>query len=231
MKVNGVNIKEYGGKQLKVERQPPQIMGSYEWVDGAPIPQRTNEKIEASNLIVYMMFKGEERDEIVRNISLFTALFRGEAIIKLDGYKGYFKGYLKGSNVEKTIVKEIYKFKIDLDGYFFDDEKIEKIDENETYICVDGSRETPCTISLYAKNNTGKYEISGDFGDISIDVITKGDEIVINGETGIITKNGENAFETVDLWEFPVLHPGENKITVADVENVDVKITYRPMWL
>ena len=56
-------IKEYGGKQLKVERQPPQIMGSYEWVDGAPIPQRTNEKIEASKLIVYMMFKGEERDE------------------------------------------------------------------------------------------------------------------------------------------------------------------------
>lgn len=68
MKVNGVNIKEYGGKQLKVERQPPQIMGSYEWVDGAPIPQRTNEKIEASKLIVYMMFKGEERSRPARGV-------------------------------------------------------------------------------------------------------------------------------------------------------------------
>lgn len=231
MKVNGVDAKQYGGKQLKVERQAPKNIGSYEWVEGAAVPRRTDQNITASTLNIYMKFKGKERDEIIRNMSSFLNLFGNEAEIILDGYKGAFRGYLTTSDIEKTIIKERYTLQIELDGYFYDNEVTENIDAAEKYICVAGSRKTPCIIRVRAIETLTNYKISGTFEDITIETLAAGETIIINGEMGIITINGQNAFENVDLWEFPVLQPGENKITITNSEIADVAIMYKPMWL
>ena len=231
MKLKGVDVGRFGAKQLKVERQAPQEMGTYEWVEGAAIPRSTEENITASTLIVHMKFSGCERDEIIRNISSFLALLKGETDIKLDGYKGTFRGYLKASNIEKTIVKEKYRLQIELEGYFFDEEQTEEINQKENYIYVSGSRKTPCTIKARAIRELVNYRITGEFGTISIESLEAGKEIVINGENGTVTVNGENAFSKIDLWKFPELIPGENKITITDETAAEVSITYKPMWL
>ena len=75
------------------------------------------------------------------------------------------------------------------------------------------------------------YSITGEFGTITIESLEAGNEIVINGENGTVTVNEENAFSKVDLWEFPELMPGENKITITDETAAEVSITYKPMWL
>lgn len=231
MKVNGVDVKRYGGKQLKVERQAPQDICAYEWVDGAAVPHPTDQNTTASLLSVYMKFKGEERDEIARNISLFLSLFGGGAEIILDGYKGAFHGYLTASNIKKTIIKERYTLQIELDGYFYDNEETEIIDAAEKYIDVAGSRKTPCIITAHAIEALTNYTIGGAFEDITIETLAAGETIIIDGEKGTVTINGENAFETVDLWTFPVLQPGKNKVTVTDSAIADVTIAYKPMWL
>lgn len=231
MKVNGVDAKQYGGKQLKVERQAPKNIGAYEWVEGAAVPRHTDQNITASTLSVYMKFKGKERDEITRNISMFLNLFVGEAEIVLDGYKGAFHGYLTTSNIKKTIVKERYTLQIELDGYFHDKEETEIIDAAEKYIYVAGSRKTPCIITVHAIEALTSYKIGVAFEDIAIETLAAGETIIINSEKGTATINGQNAFETVDLWTFPVLQPGENKITITDAGAADVTIAYKPMWL
>lgn len=231
MKIKGVDVGRFGAKQLKVERQAPQEMGTYEWVEGAAIPRSTEENITASTLIVHMKFSGSERDEIMRNISSLLTLLTGETKIILDGYKGTFCGYLKTSNIEKTIVKEKYRLQIELEGYFFDEDQTEELKQIETYMYVSGSRKTPCTIHVKAKKELVNYSITGDFGTITIESLETGHEIVINGENGTVTVNGENAFSKIDLWKFPELIPGENKITITDETAAEVSITYKPMWL
>ena len=51
----------------------------------------------------------------------------------------------------------------------------------------------------------------------------------MNGETGLITEDGEIKAGEVEMWELPSLMPGENTITVD--ENVNLTISFLPRYL
>ena len=94
-----------------------------------------------------------------------------------------------------------------------------------------GTRETPCVVKVYAKENLENYAISG-FGesDIIIEDAAAGETIVIDGMTGMVTSNGASAFDRVDLWEFPVLRTGETSLSFSSASAI-VKMRYKPMWI
>ena len=54
--------------------------------------------------------------------------------------------------------------------------------------------------------------------------------MIIDGEKGLVTIDGINAFSNVNMWEFPRLKVGDNAVLLSsDIANVSVK--YMPMWI
>lgn len=231
-KVNGIDFEEYGAKQLTVDVQPPTIVTNYEWITRALKPTEFETTVQMGHLKIAVYFKGNNRNDIIRAASKFMSNFTRSCELELDGYQGIYKGFITDDNYKKTIARNRYTMNLEFDGYFIDDEQEIIFDgETEGVLSVTGTRETPCIVEIYAKNSLNNYVISG-FGDddIIIETLESGKTAVIDGNKGLITVDGENAFNIVDLWEFPKLAAGETVLTFSSVQ-AKVSIRYMPIWI
>lgn len=233
MKINGIDTRTLGGEQLKVELQPPEMVVNKELPSGAITPLELNNDIPLSRMNVDIYMKGRNEQEVRRSLSEIMALVKDSCVIDLDGYKDQFKGYLTGSSFEKTITKKRVIAKLRFDGYFFGEQIIRTFEprENALTIVVDGTRPTPCIIRCTALMSVTDYTITGfRGGPITINHIGQNGILVIDGEKGLVTINGDNAFDRIDMWRFPELDPGSSIITTSD-RSIDVEICYRPRWI
>ena len=232
MKVNNIDIRKYDAKQLTVDVQPPSIYANYEWTNGATIPTEFATEVKAGHLRLAVYFKGKNRNEIIRTASEFMKNFTKSCDLELDGYKGKYRGFMTANNYSKTIAKDRYILNLEFDGFFYDEELEIVIDGKTTasFYRV-GSRVAPCIVEIHAKSELKNYTIGG-FGDsdIVVESLEKGKTIVINGHDGLVTMDGVNAFEMVNLWEFPTLTSDETMLTFSSAE-ASVKIRYMPMWI
>lgn len=71
---------------------------------------------------------------------------------------------------------------------------------------------------------------TGEELDIVIRNITPEKKIVIDGETGLITEDGEVKIEDVDIWALPTLMPGENQIRTNN-NWLRVTVRYKPRFM
>ncbi len=71
---------------------------------------------------------------------------------------------------------------------------------------------------------------TGDDLDIVIRNIKPEQKIIIDGETGLITENGEAKIEDVDIWELPTLQPGINVIRTNN-NWLRIKVNYKPRFM
>lgn len=232
MKVNNIDIRKYDAKQLTVDIQPPSIYANYEWLDGAAIPTEFATEVKAGHLRLAIYFKGENRNDIIRTASEFMRNFAKSCDLELDGYKGKYRGFMTANDYSKTIAKDRYVLNLEFDGFLYDEELEIVIDGKTTasFYRV-GSRVAPCIMEVHAKSELTNYTIGG-FGDsdIIVESLEMGKTVVIDGITGLVTIDGENAFESVNLWEFPKLASEETTLTFSSTE-AEVKIRYMPMWI
>lgn len=232
MKVNGIDARRYNAKQLTVEIQPPAIAINYEWLPGALQPTEFKTDITAGHLKMCVYFRGRDRNSITRMMSEFMLNFTAACDLELDGYKGKYRAFLTADDFEKTIAKRRYKLNLEFDGYFYDDEITVVFDGmmSGSFLMI-GSRKTPCIVSVYAKNTLTNYVIKGLTEDgITILNLEIGKTIIIDGIRGMVTLSGENAFDNVDLWEFPAVKTGETTLAFSN-DKAKVTIRYHPMWI
>ncbi|WP_455618820.1 phage distal tail protein [Eisenbergiella sp.] len=232
MKVNGIDARKYNAKQLSVEVQPPLVAVNYEWIKNAIMPTEFKTDIELGHVKIQVYFRGKDRNSIIRSMSEFMGNFTKSCDLELDGYKGKFRGFMTADDFEKTGTKRRYKLNIEFDGYFYDDELEILFDgvSSGSFFLV-GSRKTPCIVEVYAKKALTNYKISG-FGsdDIIIESLAAGKAAVIDGAKGIVTVDGENAFDKINLWEFPAISTGETTLMFSNT-GAKVSIRYKPMWI
>lgn len=232
MKVNGIDAKKYNAKQLTVDIQPPAEPINFEWMDKAVSPTEFDTHVKMGHLKLAVYFMGKDRNSIIRMMSKFMKNFVESCDIELDGYQGIYRSYMTTNDYQKTIKKNRYILNIEFDGYFYDKEETVEFDgKTAGEIYVKGTRKTPCIIEVYAKSALNKYTIQG-FGDeeIIIESLNTGKTIIIDGSKGIVTKDGQNAFDQVDIWELPVLQPGKTTFAFTN-GNAKVTIRYKPMWI
>ena len=179
MKVNGIDIRKYDAKQLTVDVQQPPISVNYEWITGALLPIEFETNIKMGHLKLSVYFKGKNRNSIIRLASEFMANFKQSCDLELDGYKGKYKGFMTSNDYEKTIVKDRHILNLELDGFFYDDELEIVFDGKATATLYRvGSRDVPCIIEIYAKNNLINYTIKGfEENDIVIKTLEAGKKI------------------------------------------------------
>ena len=142
---------------------------------------------------------------------------------------------MTGNALSKTITKTRYTAEFKFTGYWFSDEvSLNWQGAYEAIFEAQGNRATPCRLTITATEYIEKLRINGlSCGEIIIDTIPRGATVIIDGETGFATMDGENKFKDVSLMEFPYLTTGQEKehhLIFSD-NNALVTLQYKPMWL
>lgn len=232
MKVNGIDIRKYNARQLTVEIQPPSVSVNYEWLPGALRPIEFKTDTKAGHLKVCVYFRGRDRNRIIHTMSEFMSNFTAVCDLELNGYKGKYRGFLTADDFEKTIAKNRYKVNLEFDGYFYDDEisiVFDGVTSGDFYMA--GSRKTPCVVEVYAKSALTNYVMKGlGDDDITIQSLAGGKTVIIDGIRGVVLLDDVNAFDKVDLWEFPSLKVGKTTLIFSN-NKARIKIRYHPMWM
>ena len=231
MIINGKDIREYGAKQLTVEIQPPKIKPAYEMMTRALLPVEYDTDIPLGTMKLTIYFIEKNRMLLERTLSSFMAQFEKSCIIgQIKGYKGSWKGFLTNSSYKKTLVLEKNILELTLEGYFFDEEETAVFDgKTSGKLYAQGSRKTPAMIEVTAKDALTNYKITLNGEAYTIKSLGAGKTIVIDGK-GKVTLDGVNAFDVVDLWEFPRVTSGENEVTFSSTQ-AKVTIRYVPLWI
>lgn len=232
MKINGIDIRKYDAKQLTTDVQPPSFSNSYEWLTGAALPTEFETEVQMGHLKLSIYFKGKDRNNIIRAASEFMSNFTKACKMELDGYKGTYIGFITTNDYEKKNVKQRYIVNLEFDGFFVDDDLSIIFDgKTSASFYKVGTRDTPCVVEVYAKNTLTNYTIAGlGDDDIIVESLTAGKTVVIDGKTGLVTIDGANAFDKVNIWTFPVLKTGETALKFSDTK-ARVTIRYTPMWI
>lgn len=232
MKVNGIDVRKYNAKQLTVEVLPPSISLNYEIIPGALTPIEFDTDIPLGKINICMYFRGEDRNKIIRQMSAFLANFTKACNLDIDGYKGKYRAFATSSDYDKMKVKNRYKLNIVCKGYFYDDEVTLEYEgvKNATIERI-GTRKAPVTIEIQAKHNVEDFVIEGFEDNITIEHLSEGQTITIDGESGLVNMSGVNAFNLVDLWKFPAITAERMDLSFNNSDDVIVKIRYKPMWL
>lgn len=231
MKINGVDIRTYGAKQLTVEVQPPRMAVSYEMLEKALLPVEYKTDIALGSMKMTLYFREKNRAMLQRTLSSFMEQFEKSCTIEeIRGYKGKYKGFLQEDSYTKTLMQEKKILELSFDGYFFDEER-EVVFDGKTSgkLYAEGSRKMPCVVEVTAKTALENYQVTLNEEEYVIEKLESGKTITIDG-AGKVTMDGSNAFHVVDLWEFPRLHSGENALAFSS-EQAKVSIRYVPMWI
>lgn len=94
-----------------------------------------------------------------------------------------------------------------------------------------GNIKTPLIIKLLPKVDVALLDLKINENVIKLQNITNNTEVIVDGSEFTVTKNGVIDFTLVnDLWEFPILLPGDNTVLV-DNENIEVSIMYTPRYV
>ena len=232
MLINSINIKSFNAKLLKVDIQTQELSNSSEWLDNSLSPLFLANKKQFKKIDLEIAFKGASRTEILNNISNFMSKLINEVILTLDKYDHKYKVILKENSTEKTISKNLYKKKLSFIGYEFSDEVIENLDRITTKtINVAGNLLTPATVEITPSIDIIDLQINGLSNDsIIIKNLHANKKIIINSEDATVLEEGANKFIDTDMWEFPFLSPGANKIKISK-NNCNIKIKYRPRYI
>ena len=237
MTVDGQNVKEFGVQQWNLEHDYSQLSNESEWPDGATNPLILPSTTGFKKVKVTVMIRGSNRKEIWEKAGMFIARLLTPREYSFDGFEGrYFFGYLKNASQAETCLQKWHKATLELVGYEYGKQTQVESTKNVITLTNTGTLLTPAVVKITPVINltditlTGltRNTITGEEKNITVKNLTNGKEVIIDGETGLITENGVNKYSDVDLWDLPSLVPGVNKITAN--KDINITVQYRPRY-
>lgn len=227
MIINNKNITQYGAKLLRRVIQPTSISYDLLTPDTSLVDIVGKRKYGLKNLQIQLEFYGE-RSQVELNKSRLIGEILNEPVIQFNNIPNrVYRGYVE----TLSVINQNYIFEtLELSILVSESSKtIESEFEKEIEIILSSTMETPAILEITPKADLNSITIDGFEDFIKLNNLKKGKPVIIDGQSLLVTEDGQNKFKDYDSWGFPKLKVGSNKITVTG--NVHNKITYNPRWL
>lgn len=239
MKINGVDIASLGARQWNVTPVYSEISNSSEWPEGSLTPLLLAGKTAFKKMKVTVLLKGSNRQEIWTNGGKLVSMLKGPAILELDGFTNYFKGVVTNVGQTEDCIRRFHKATLEFNCYEFGKEVSQSFTNTKEITLLNaGTVETPVIIEIVP--TIGKTALiikglvrtpyTGELKNIVINRLSSGKRIILDGENGLVTEDGTNKFKDTELFAFPSLLAGQNKI-ILDQDNINVTIKYKPRYI
>lgn len=230
MFINNIDIKTFGASISSKLIHPTQVQIEKEKIGLITVKTLVDNLYK--NIEIKILFQGESRDEIYKNISNFSTLIKDEFDLKFKNLSHLYHCYLQNSETEEPGLNDWMYLNLSLEAYEYSSEVIEIMNRvTSKTINNAGNCDTPVTIEITPSISLADLIITGLADDpITIKNLTASKKIVLNGEDGTVLENGVNKFADVELWEWPRLKPGANTITVSK-SSCDITIKYKPRYI
>lgn len=232
MLVNSADIlTTYKAKLLSKDIQTAEIVIFDDWLRNSlnPLYLGKQEKFKKINLEFVIVDTTD--DNCLTDISNLVSQLK-RCILKFDDIDFYYNCTIVSAEHERLVELGYFKLTVELkSGYAYLPEVTETMNHVLTKsITVLGNLPSPAIVTITAPINTVLLIFTGFSSSITVNDLLANVPVIIDGELGTTLQNGSNKFVDVDMWEFPVLQPGANTITVNS-NNCVVTIVYKPKYI
>lgn len=244
MKINGWDIANAGSYQLKSVIEPHSIANESEWARGSPVPVLLKNKIGFQTLKLILVVKGEGREGIRKNCSTILSRLAAPVQLLVDNRRYRFCGILKKHSINEITENRWHDLTLEFNGYEYDakadgapfEESASGV--KETVVTNPGNIISPAIVEITPQIGLAELTVSGisrdpDTGEdlpVTIRSLGTGKKIILDGESGLMTEDGELKAADIDIWALPSLLPGSNTITLSS-ERADIKVKYYPRFM
>lgn len=109
-------------------------------------------------------------------------------------------------------------------------EKKERNFTDTLNFAYEGNMKAPCILTIVTDIALNSLTITGlTKQNITIQNVARDAPLVIDGEACLITQNGTNKFNDSNLWEFPIVKPGENTVKLSTA--CTAVLAYKPRYI
>lgn len=195
------------------------------------MPVNLSEDIKFCNVKCIFLFKADTSDSFEKMFSQFCKDTK-ECDLKFDDIDINYHCYIKPVGDYEQIGYFHYLVPFEWNGYKYSSAITETLDHvSSKTINVPGNQPTPAVVTVTVPSDTISITINGLGEDpIVINNLKANTPVVIDGETCTVLQSGSNKYGDTDMWDYPVLQPGANTITV-DNSNSTIQIQYKPRWI
>ena len=203
MKVNDIDISQYNAIQSSVQIESSEFQSTYFWNDGALSPFFLKKKAQIKKIQLQFAVKGVDRDV------MFYCIAETPQIVSL-------------SKRFKLMSATLY-------GYEFSEERRYEFEDEVTVTNI-ATAESPAVLQITSNIGLNSLTITGLTEDnITVTNIAKDSLLLIDSESGIITQGGINKYGDCNMWEFPVIKPGQNTVQLSS--KCTAVLTYKPRYI
>lgn len=230
MLVNNIDILIFNAQLLTKDIQTSDVVTYDDWLRNALNPLYMGKQEQYKKIKIQLYIKDIDDNAVLNDISNIIAEFE-KCTIKFDDIDFYYDCLITSKN-HTRLASGKYTLDIELkSGYAYKDAATESMTDtlNKT-ITVPGNLPTPAVVTVTVPSDTISITLIG-FGDsITINNLKANIPVIIDGEACTVMQNGINKFGDIDMWSFPVLQPGDNTITIDNI-NCTIEIQYKPRWI
>lgn len=184
----------------------------------------------SKRIYVKILFQGDTRDIIDKNISNFSEETKKDFIFKFKDKSTYFKCKPASFNVEETGFNDMLYITAEYECIEYEAEKIVSTSNKTITFIARGNTEAPCIVELTPSIDLISITIKGLSDDPIVVKNLKGNKtLTINSEEGTVELEGINHYKDFDAWEFPQIKAGSNTVTINQA-GVTMNIKYKAIW-
>ena len=223
MKIGATDISSYNAKLLSYSYTPAAVTNTTVTPYNSILPILTDTEIAPGTLTVTLHVRGSSQAACQASIAaLLMLLYRKSEIDLEDGYL-YRCIYNSASLVYR--METLMEITVTLTAV--------KHKALVTATLTTGSNSVSCSSAVSVRcllqiTPTADAESCTVFG-ITVNHLTAGKAVIIDGFNGLVQEDGLNKFLDTDMTDFPLLQPGDNTVSVTG--SVTVVLQYYPTYL
>lgn len=224
MKINNVDIVNFGAQLISYEVTDSNISYKEEWAPQALTPITSLENVKYTRLKINLLVQASDRTQVEKYKSLITSNFR-KGVVAFDDTTLLYEGVAEGITFSK-ISNLYYKATINFNCLVFEPETTINLNKSYTQsVNIKGNSEVEVIYTITTPSTIPQLTIN----DITVNNIQANSTVIIDGVNKKVTSNGTNKFKDCEFTKFPTLVAGNNTITI-NVLTATITLKYKPRW-